>query len=114
VSFEVLHACKRGTAYSYTSAGYPIVTVPLGFFPEGTEVVYNDRKTLVDTAPNVPFGLSFLGRRFSEEKLIAYACAFEAATQVRNKGPKPYIVGPSFTLRSLSLRSKLTEIRTAS
>lgn len=32
------------------------------------------------------------GRAFSEEKLIALACAFEAATEVRKRGPVPYIV----------------------
>lgn len=36
------------------------------------------------------------GRAFSDEKLIAYACAFEAATQVRNKGPKPNLVSVAF------------------
>lgn len=29
------------------------------------------------------FGLSFYGRRFSEATLVKYACAFEAATNVR-------------------------------
>jgi amidase len=38
------------------------------------------------------FGLSFLGSKFSEEKLLALAYAFEQKTQVRAKGPKPYIV----------------------
>ena len=42
--------------------------------------------------PNRPFGISFLGRAWSEEKLVQYACAFEAATQVRNKGVQPYFV----------------------
>ena len=73
-------------------AGYPVVTVPLGFYPPTQNVTLNARGNLVAIGPNVPFGLSFLGRKFSEEKLIKYACAFEAATQVRNKGPQPYFV----------------------
>ncbi|BFZ63301.1 hypothetical protein YB2330_004423 [Saitoella coloradoensis] len=72
--------------------GYPVVTVPLGFYPQSTNVTYNARGDLVAIAPNVPFGLAFLGRPFSEQKLIQYAYAFEQATLVREKGPKPYIV----------------------
>ena len=36
------------------------------------------------------FGLSFLGLRWSEAKLISYAYAFEQLTQVRNK-VQPYV-----------------------
>ncbi|KAG2339994.1 amidase [Suillus weaverae] len=72
-------------------AGYPIVTVPLGYYPATTNVTYNSRGTLVSLGPNFPFGLSFFGRPFSEATLVKYACAFEAATnyrQLRN----PYII----------------------
>jgi amidase len=37
------------------------------------------------------FGISFLGRRFSEPKLIGLAYAFEQRTTVRNK-VQPHIV----------------------
>ena len=37
------------------------------------------------------FGMAFLGRRFDEEKLIGYACAFEQATKARDK-VQPYMV----------------------
>ncbi|KAG2140038.1 glutamyl-tRNA amidotransferase subunit A [Suillus cothurnatus] len=67
-------------------AGYPIVTVPLGYYPATTNVTYNSRDTLVSLGPNFPFGLSFFGRRFSEATLVKYACAFEAATN------NPYII----------------------
>ena len=63
-------------------AGYPIVTVPLGFYPSNTTAVKNSRGTLVTAGPHFPFGLAFLGPRFSEEKLVAYAYAFEQATMV--------------------------------
>lgn len=66
-------------------AGYPVVTVPLGFYPSTTEVFLNSRGTLVNLGPNLPFGLAFIGRRFSEEKLIAYAYAFEQKTKARAK-----------------------------
>ena len=46
-------------------AGYPHVTVPAGFISE------------------LPVGISFTGRAFSDAKLIGYACAFEQATKSR-------------------------------
>jgi amidase len=72
-------------------AGYPIVTVPLGYYPATTNVTYNSRDTLVSLGPNFPFGLSFFGRRFSEATLVKYACAFEAATNYRQL-QNPYII----------------------
>lgn len=72
-------------------AGYPIVTVPLGYYPATTNVTYNARGTLVELGPNFPFGLSFFGRRFSEATLVKYACAFEAATNYRQM-QHPYII----------------------
>ncbi|KAI1394742.1 amidase signature enzyme [Hypoxylon fuscum] len=70
--------------------GAPIVTVPLGFYPNGTSVATTSRG-LVTTAPNVPFGLSFLGGKFTEATLIKLAYAFEQKTMVRNK-VQPYLV----------------------
>ncbi|OAX34667.1 amidase [Rhizopogon vinicolor AM-OR11-026] len=72
-------------------AGYPIVTVPLGYYPASTNVTYNSRGTLVSLGPNFPFGLSFYGRRFSEASLVKYACAFESATNYRQL-KNPYII----------------------
>ena len=64
--------------------GAPVVTVPLGKYPLTTKVVANGFGTLNATAPNVPFGISFMGPRFSEELLIGLAYAFEQRTMVRN------------------------------
>ncbi|KAH7353149.1 amidase [Pyrenochaeta sp. MPI-SDFR-AT-0127] len=69
--------------------GAPIVTVPLGRYPDGVPVVRN-AWGLATSAPNVPFGLSFLGARFTEPKLIGLAFAFEQKTKIRDK-VKPYI-----------------------
>ncbi|KAK7683068.1 hypothetical protein QCA50_013740 [Cerrena zonata] len=67
-----------------SSAGYPIVTVPMGFFTDnvtqqsaGPETVY--------PAPGVPIGLSFLGTAYSEMDLISFAFAYEQKTQTRLK-----------------------------
>ena len=70
--------------------GSPVVTVPLGAFPASTEVEINGFGNLNATAPNLPFGISFLGPHFSEELLIGLAYAFEQRTMVRNT-ITPYI-----------------------
>ncbi|KAK5662707.1 hypothetical protein OQA88_8623 [Cercophora sp. LCS_1] len=71
--------------------GAPLVTVPLGFYPATWNVTRNARG-LVQQGPNIPFGISFLGGMWEEEKLLALAYSFEQKTQVRKKGPKPYLV----------------------
>jgi amidase len=62
--------------------GNPVVTVPLGFYPSDQPLVPTDRG-LNEVGPNLPFGLSFLGEKFSEELLIGLAYAFEQRTGVR-------------------------------
>jgi amidase len=66
--------------------GAPVVTVPMGSFPAGTEVTQDSSTgTLNQTGPGIPFGISFTGPRFSEELLIGLAYAFEQRTHVRDK-----------------------------
>ena len=77
-------------------AGLPIVTVPLGFYPPSTPLTWNLKKTTISAAPQIPFGIAFVGRRWSEETLIALAYAFEQHTMVRQK-MRPY-VAPTFEL----------------
>ncbi|KAI4253871.1 MAG: hypothetical protein LQ352_003426, partial [Teloschistes flavicans] len=77
-------------------AGLPIVSVPLGFYPAQTPLTMNLKKTMVSVAPNIPFGISFIGRKWSEEKLISLAYAFEQRTMIRRQ-MKPYI-RPTFEL----------------
>lgn len=64
-------------------AGLPVVTVPLGNMPESTPVILNAKRSLIASAPGVPFGVSFVGRRWSEETLLGLAYAFEQRTNVR-------------------------------
>ncbi|KAL9126264.1 MAG: hypothetical protein Q9217_004657 [Psora testacea] len=71
--------------------GSPVITVPLGFYPADEPVVRNRRGTLVETGPNIPFGISFLGDKWSEASLIGFAYAFEQRTRVREK-VQPYLV----------------------
>ncbi|KAI2628747.1 amidase [Hypoxylon sp. NC1633] len=70
--------------------GAPIVTVPLGFSPPDAPVVRN-RRGLVSAGPNIPFGISFMGAKFTEAKLIGLAYAFEQRTKVRDQR-QPYIL----------------------
>lgn len=64
-------------------AGYPIITVPLGFQPDTVRAT--PALPTIDMAPGLPFGLSFLGTAFSEFKLVGYAFAYEQATHTRLK-----------------------------
>ncbi|KAF8508559.1 hypothetical protein JB92DRAFT_582386 [Gautieria morchelliformis] len=59
-------------------AGYPVVTVPLGFQPY--TVVPTPANPIIDNAPGIPFGISFMGTAFSEFKLISYVFACEQQT----------------------------------
>lgn len=65
--------------------GTPVITVPLGSYPNGTEVTQNQRGTLNETGPGIPFGISFMAEAWSEQKLIGLAYAFEQRTMVRQK-----------------------------
>ncbi|KAG8533139.1 uncharacterized protein KY384_001922 [Bacidia gigantensis] len=89
-----LDALILPTNFSYALPaliGSPAVTVPLGAFDSSEPVVRNDRGTLVETGPNIPFGISFLGAKWSEASLIGYAFAYEQRTKIREQ-IKPYIL----------------------
>ncbi|KAF7316089.1 Amidase domain-containing protein [Mycena indigotica] len=67
-------------------AGSPIVTVPLGFQANTTKPAdAGGKDEPLETAPNMPFGLMFVGAAWSESKLLAYAYAYEQATNTRLK-----------------------------
>ncbi|GAM34993.1 hypothetical protein TCE0_015r02939 [Talaromyces pinophilus] len=65
--------------------GYPIVTVPMGYYPKDAEIHYNNRGDLVTAGPGFPIGLQIIGRPFDEQNLIGYAYAFEQQTKIRQK-----------------------------
>jgi Asp-tRNA(Asn)/Glu-tRNA(Gln) amidotransferase A subunit family amidase len=54
-----------------SSTGLPTIIVPGGFWP----------------SDGMPFGVQFLGRPFSEPKLIGLASGYEAATKHRKAPP---------------------------
>lgn len=85
--------------------GTPVVTVPMGFYSANTTVIRNKRGTLVETGPNIPFGLSFIGPAWSEASLIGYAYAFEQRTMVRNQ-VQPFLV-PNVELSEVVSKRKV-------
>jgi len=72
-------------------AGLPVVTVPLDFYPANVTIQSSRTFSLVEVAPNIPFGLSFLGPKWSEETLIGFAYAYEQRTHTREK-VQPFVV----------------------
>jgi amidase len=62
--------CVRGKGVLSNGTGFPAVTLPGGF------------SALTASAP-VPVGAELLGLDYTEATLLAYAYAFEQATQLR-------------------------------
>ncbi|KAL4800914.1 amidase signature domain-containing protein [Aspergillus venezuelensis] len=79
--------------------GTPLVTVPFSAFPSGTPIQYSSRGDVVESAPGIPLGISFLGPKWSEEALISMAYAFEQRTLAR-KGLRR-VVEPSTELKDI-------------
>lgn len=71
--------------------GAPAVTVPMGYYPASATITKSPGD-LVDTGPSVPFGFSFVGRRWSEAGLIGLAYGFEQRMLVRDRAKR--IVSP--------------------
>ncbi|KAK0625802.1 hypothetical protein B0T14DRAFT_561767 [Immersiella caudata] len=69
----------------------------MGYYSEKMTVMKGD-DGLVGKAPNAPFAILFTGRKFSEEKLIACAYAFEQATRKAAEAPSRLVMRPSTDL----------------
>ena len=91
-----------------SSPGLPAISVPLGAYPDGTPVI-NGFRDLVDVAPGIPFGLTFLGKKWSEETLIGIAAAFERATGFRNE----HVLGVNATVPTVEIKDILTKKKTS-
>ena len=106
-----LDALVVPSAYSVRPAvykGYPVITVPLGYYNATTKVVSASFGALNTTAPGIPFGLSFIGKRFGEAQIIQYAYAFEQATMFRNQHlPMPQFI-PSTQIGSVQATAPIT------
>lgn len=67
-------AVHGGSSRFAAIAGYPLVTVPAGFVPQRTPAAAGN---------DLPIGLTFMGRAWSEQTLVRLAYAFERAAQAR-------------------------------
>ncbi|KAJ4475504.1 amidase signature enzyme [Lentinula aciculospora] len=80
-NLDALVLPAKGTHTPAAIAGYPTITVPLGFFPDDEPTKYDG--PIAYPAPGMPFGLSFIGTAFEEYALIGMAYAFEQKTKMR-------------------------------
>jgi amidase len=78
----VLPAAVLSTPHLAALSGYPVVTVPLGFYPDNVTTVSTGPGTFYP-APGIPFGLSFIAGKFSDFQLIGFGYAYEQATHTR-------------------------------
>jgi len=87
-------------AWSFAAvAGAPVVSIPMGAMGDEQPVVA-DPDGLVQSAPGIPFGFSFLGDKWSDAKIVGLAYAMEQRTRVRGK-VKP-VVRPRTELRDVA------------
>ncbi|KAF2971833.1 hypothetical protein GQX73_g1759 [Xylaria multiplex] len=73
--------------------GFPVISVPLGFWPRDTPIKHDSREPrLVKIAPGIPYCLTIITNAFSDGKLLKVAYAFEQLAAVRANGPLPFKV----------------------
>ncbi|KAK7739852.1 hypothetical protein SLS53_005444 [Cytospora paraplurivora] len=89
--------------------GSPVITVPLGRFPDNTTVRQDGFWNLNNSGPNFPHGISFMGTHFDEFNLIGLAYAFEQRTLVRDK-IVPYIQPATELVDVMDLRKIEVEL----
>ncbi|KAL6893372.1 amidase signature domain-containing protein [Trichoderma evansii] len=77
------------------------ITVPFAKLGPERPIIPSDDGS-IDSAPNKPYGISFIGTSFQEEKLFKIAYAFEQLTQARSK-VRP-IVAPRTELEDFLVR----------
>lgn len=77
------------------------ITLPLAKLGPERPIVARD-DGFIDSAPNKPYGISFISTSFQEEKLFKIAYAFEQLTQARSK-VRPIVV-PRTELADLFVR----------
>ncbi|KAG9308337.1 amidase signature enzyme [Chiua virens] len=83
-----LDAIILPSGYGYATkaaaiAGYPLVSVPLGFLPDSTEPTPNPPTPLHVKSPGMPGGFMFHGHSIQRVSINRLAYAFEQATHVR-------------------------------
>ncbi|KAG9229299.1 amidase signature domain-containing protein [Amylocarpus encephaloides] len=84
----VTHNCAFLVAPSWTDTtanygGCPTVSVPMGCYPSNSPSKYT-HDGLLDTGPDVPTSILFIGKRWDDKRLIAAAYAYEQGTHHRD------------------------------
>jgi amidase len=72
VSMETVHS------ELYATAGYPAISVPLGLRAKGGVMQPSGLSSV-----GMPMGITFIGKAGGDARLLAYAYAFEQATNLR-------------------------------
>jgi amidase len=67
-------------------------------YSDGTPI-QNGLRELIAVAPGIPFGLTFLGEKWSEETLIELAAAYERVNNFRHI----YVLGPNANVPSIDI-----------
>ncbi|KAF2127452.1 amidase signature enzyme [Dothidotthia symphoricarpi CBS 119687] len=71
-------------------AGSPVMSVPMGVFPEETAIERDPKNGMVTAAPGIPFSGFVFGRVGRDEDVLKVGYVFEQLTMVRNQ-LKPYL-----------------------
>ena len=61
----------------HRALGSPAISVHLGNYPQGTPLIRDPHGDLNTLAPNIPFGVTFMAKHLSEERLISMAYPYE-------------------------------------
>ncbi|KAF2807642.1 putative amidase [Mytilinidion resinicola] len=96
---RLLDSQNRDLLLATSSTDLPL---DLGRLP-GISVVHNSQVT---KGPNIPFTITFAGKRFSEEKLITAVYSFEQATKVVSQNKEKLIVQPDPSLLDFTEQSE--------
>ncbi|KAI1281196.1 amidase signature enzyme [Xylaria sp. FL0933] len=88
--------------------GFPVIGVPLGFYPENTAIELDDCEPhLVRIAPGIPYSITFITKAFSDGVLLRVAHAFEELSKVRENGPQPFKLPATQLSNSSSTKNNL-------
>ncbi|KAF2762059.1 glutamyl-tRNA amidotransferase subunit A [Pseudovirgaria hyperparasitica] len=86
--------------------GFPVISVPLGFWPDDTPVQHDSRKpNLVKKGPGMPYSLLFVTKPYADDMLLKVAHAYEQLARVRENGPIPFKV-PHTELRDVQIKDE--------
>lgn len=71
-------------------AGSPIVSVPMGSYPDKTDIEEDEKNGLLNIAPGIPFSVYIFGRATKDGDVLRVAYVVEQMTKVREK-LRPYL-----------------------